>query len=144
MPYKNKGASRCHRRTFLSECFHKEPLTSEEPFCFTKDALWWKKVLQIIKKLRKRWFFKEPLTEWSKNGSSMASLEEPLFLRLYITSFQTSQLLFWVFFMFCQLSNCHAVKLHYNQLNTLYFYHSQPLFHSCQTSNMALHNRIYF
>ncbi len=34
------------------------------------------------KKLRKRRFFKEPLTEWffvePKNGSSMASIEEPL------------------------------------------------------------------
>ncbi len=28
---RNKGASRCHRRTFLSKWFHKEPLTSEEP-----------------------------------------------------------------------------------------------------------------
>ncbi len=41
---------RCHRRTFLSKWFHKEPLTSEEPFCFTKASLWWKKVLQIIKR----------------------------------------------------------------------------------------------
>ncbi len=47
---KNKGASWCHRRTFLSKWFHKEPLTSEEPFCFTKGSLWWKKVLQIIKR----------------------------------------------------------------------------------------------
>ncbi len=45
---KNKGASRW--RTFLSKWFHKEPLTSEEPFCFTKGSLWWKKVLQIIKR----------------------------------------------------------------------------------------------
>ncbi len=37
---KNKGASRCHRRTFLSKWFHKEPLTSEEP-------LWRKKFHQI-------------------------------------------------------------------------------------------------
>ncbi len=29
---------RCHRRTFLSKCSKKEPLTSEEPFCFTKVA----------------------------------------------------------------------------------------------------------
>ncbi len=28
---KNKGASRCHRITFLSKWFHKEALTSEEP-----------------------------------------------------------------------------------------------------------------
>ncbi len=47
---KNEGASRRHRRTFLSKWFHKEPLTSEEPFCFTKYYLWWKKVLQIIKR----------------------------------------------------------------------------------------------
>uniref|UniRef100_A0A672T0N9 G-protein coupled receptors family 2 profile 2 domain-containing protein n=1 Tax=Sinocyclocheilus grahami TaxID=75366 RepID=A0A672T0N9_SINGR len=44
------GASRCHRRTFLPKWFHKEPLTSEEPFCFTKGSLWQKKVLQIIKR----------------------------------------------------------------------------------------------
>ncbi len=25
---------------FLSKWFHKEPLTSEEPFCFTKCSLW--------------------------------------------------------------------------------------------------------
>jgi len=56
---KNKGASRCHRKTFLSKWFHKETLTSEESFCFTKLYLWWKKVLQIIKKVRK-----EILTEW--------------------------------------------------------------------------------
>ncbi len=47
---KNKGASRCHRRTYLSKWLHKEPLTSEEPFCFTKGSLWRKKVLQIIKR----------------------------------------------------------------------------------------------
>ncbi len=34
----------------LSKWFHKEPSTSEEPFCFTKGSLWWKKVLQIIKR----------------------------------------------------------------------------------------------
>ncbi len=58
---KNKDASRYHRRTFLSKWFHKESLTSEEPLCFTKDSLWWKKVLQIIKRqerdgsLKKLW-----------------------------------------------------------------------------------------
>ncbi len=36
--------------TCLSKWFHKEPLTSEEPFCFTKGSLWRKKVLQIIKR----------------------------------------------------------------------------------------------
>ncbi len=85
---KNKGASRCHRRIFLSNWFHKEPLTSEESFYFTKASLW-RKGSSDYKKLRKRWFFKEPLTELilcgTKNGSSMASLEEPfeapLFLR---------------------------------------------------------------
>ncbi len=42
------------------------------------------------KKVSKRWFFKEPLTEWflgTKKGSSMASLGEPfaapLFLRVF-------------------------------------------------------------
>ncbi len=39
---KNKGASRCHRRRFVSKWFHKEPLTS---FCFTKGSLRQKKVL---------------------------------------------------------------------------------------------------
>ncbi len=37
---KNKGASRCHGRTPLSKWFHKELLTSEEPFSFTKGFLW--------------------------------------------------------------------------------------------------------
>ncbi len=45
---KNKGASRCHRRTFLSKWFHKEPLTSEEHFCFTKDSLW-RKIFRLLK-----------------------------------------------------------------------------------------------
>ncbi len=36
----NKGSSQCHRRTFLSKWLDKEPLTSEEPFCFTKGYLW--------------------------------------------------------------------------------------------------------
>ncbi len=35
---------------FLTKWFHKEPLTSEESFCFTKGSLWQKKVLQIIKR----------------------------------------------------------------------------------------------
>ncbi len=47
---KNKGASGCHIRIFLSTWVHREPLTSEETFFFTKGYLWWKKVLQIIKK----------------------------------------------------------------------------------------------
>ncbi len=59
---KNKGASGCHIRPFLSTWVHKEPLTSEETFCFTKGYLWLKKVLQIIKKARKIWFFNEHLT----------------------------------------------------------------------------------
>ncbi len=58
---KNKAASWCHRRTFLSKWFNKEPLTSEEPFCFTKASLWWKKVLQNIKRCSlTEWFFVEP------------------------------------------------------------------------------------
>ncbi len=42
---KSKSASRCYRRTFLSKCFHKEPLISEEPF--TKGYLWRKMALHI-------------------------------------------------------------------------------------------------
>ncbi len=73
---KNKGASGCHIRPFLSTWVHKEPLTSEESFCFTKGYLWWKKVLQIIKKqgrygsLMNIW-----LVHWgTKNCYYMASL----------------------------------------------------------------------
>ncbi len=88
---KNKGASRCHRRTFLSKWFHKEPLTSEEPFCFTKGSLWWKEGSSDYKKVSKRWFFKEPLTEWFFMEPKMVLLwhrceepfEAPLFLRVY-------------------------------------------------------------
>ncbi len=43
---KNKDAI---EEPFLSKWYHEEPLTSEEPFCFTKASLWQKKVLQIIK-----------------------------------------------------------------------------------------------
>ncbi len=56
---------------FLSKWFHKEPLTSEEPFCFTKGSLWRKNVLQIIKK---REFFKEHLTEWFFHGVAVKNL----------------------------------------------------------------------
>ncbi len=52
--FRNKGASRCHRRTFLSKWFHKEPLTSEETFCFTKGSLWQKEGSSDYKKVRKR------------------------------------------------------------------------------------------
>ncbi len=76
---KNKGASRCQRRTFLSKWFHKEPLTPEEHFWFTKASLRWKKVLQIKKKVRKKWFF-TGIFDWmslcgTKNVFSMASLQ---------------------------------------------------------------------
>ncbi len=57
---KNKGASRCHRRTFLSKWFHKEPSTSGKTFCFTKM----KEGSSDYKKVSKRWLFKEALTEW--------------------------------------------------------------------------------
>ncbi len=62
---KNKGAARCHKITFLSKWFHKELLTSEEPFCFTKASLLRNKVLQIIKRSESdgsltEWFFVEP------------------------------------------------------------------------------------
>ncbi len=62
-PLKNKGASRCHKITFLSKWFHKEPLTSEEPFCFTQCFFVVKEGSSDYKKVRKRWFFEEPLTE---------------------------------------------------------------------------------
>ncbi len=53
---KHKGASRCYRRMFLSKWFHKESLTSEEPFCSTKAGS------SDYTKVRKRcsvteWFF---------------------------------------------------------------------------------------
>ncbi len=48
----NKGASRYHRRTFLSKWFHKESLTSEEPFCFTVFVA--KEGSSDYKKVRKR------------------------------------------------------------------------------------------
>ncbi len=38
--FQNEDASWCRRRTLLSKGFHKEPLTPEEPFCFTKGYLW--------------------------------------------------------------------------------------------------------
>ncbi len=51
------------RRTFLSKWFHKDPLSSEEPFCF-KSFFVVKEGSSDYKQVRKRWFFKEPLTEW--------------------------------------------------------------------------------
>ncbi len=59
---KNKGASRCHRIFFLYKWFHKEPLTSEEPY--NKRFFVAKEDSSDYKKVRMRWFFKEPLTEW--------------------------------------------------------------------------------
>ncbi len=57
---KNKGASRCHRITFLSKLFHKDPLT----FLFHKRFFVVKEGSSDYEKVRKRCFFKEPLTEW--------------------------------------------------------------------------------
>ncbi len=38
---KNKGTSQCHRIThFFLKWFHKEHLTSEEPFSLSKGSLW--------------------------------------------------------------------------------------------------------
>ncbi len=48
---------------FLSKWFHKEHLTSEEPL-FHKSYFVAKEGSSDYKKIRKRWFFKEPLTEW--------------------------------------------------------------------------------
>ncbi len=61
---KNKAASRCHRRTFLSKWLNKEALTSEEPL-FHKSFLVVKEGSSDYKKVRKRyslteWFFVEP------------------------------------------------------------------------------------
>ncbi len=74
---KNKAASqRCHRRSFFSKWFHKEPLTS---FCFFVA----KEGSSDYKKVKRRCFFKELVLCGTKNGSSMASLEAPLFLRMH-------------------------------------------------------------
>ncbi len=59
---KNKGASRCHGRTFLSKWFHKEPLTSEETV--SQKVFVVKEGSSDYKKVRKRcslteWFFVE-------------------------------------------------------------------------------------
>ncbi len=59
----NKGASRCHRITFFCNWFNKEPLTSEKPFC-SQSFFVVKEGSSDYKKVIKRWFFKEPLTEW--------------------------------------------------------------------------------
>ncbi len=48
------------------------------------------------KKVRKRWFFKEPLTEWFFAEPKMVLLwhrfEEPLFLRVYAAIFTFQEL----------------------------------------------------
>ncbi len=67
--------------------FHKEHLTSEEPFCFTKGYLC-EKVSSDYKKVRKRCFLKNLWLNgslWNQKGSFMASLEEP-FKHLYFKS----------------------------------------------------------
>ncbi len=43
---------------FLSKWFHKEPLKSEDRLFVAKEGS------SDYKKVRKRWFFKESLTEW--------------------------------------------------------------------------------
>ncbi len=81
---KNKGAPRCHRRAVLSKWFHKKTLRSEEPFCFTKDSLWCKKFIQIMKRQERD--FKEPLTEWFFVGPKIIllwHLLKDLFKHLY-------------------------------------------------------------
>ncbi len=90
----NKGASRYHRRTFLSKWFHKESLTSEESFCFT--VLWRKKVLQIIKS-KKEMFFKEPLTQWFYVEPKMVLLWlhcKNTFIFKHVESFHSTKVLF--------------------------------------------------
>ncbi len=69
------------KNLFLSKWFHKEPLTSEELFLFVA-----KEGSSDYKKVRRRWFFKEPLTEWFFVEPKMVLLwhrcEEP-FKHLY-------------------------------------------------------------
>ncbi len=84
---KNKGAL----RNVLSKWFHKEPLTSEEPFCFTNGSLWY------------------------QNCSSLASLEEhfeaPLFLRVY----------FFFFLYQCKLRECSLLAGMYPSVKCMTF-----------------------
>ncbi len=75
---------------FLYKWFHKEPLTSEEPY--NKRFFVAKEDSSDYKKVRTRWFFKEPLTEWffvEPKWFFMASLqklfEALLFLRLTLS-----------------------------------------------------------
>ncbi len=85
---KNKGASRCHRVTFLSKWFHKEPLTSD--LILFHKRFFVAKEVSDYKKVRKRWIFKEHLTEWFFVETKMVLLwhrfeepfEAPLFLRV--------------------------------------------------------------
>ncbi len=109
---KNKGASRCHIRTFLSKWFQKEPLTSEEPFCFTKGSLWRKKVLQIIKGKKelvlcgtKKWFF---------YGIAVKNLWSTFILRVYILD--ANGFVMFVPILLCTTSNSYnrkqKLKLH--------------------------------
>jgi len=70
----------------LSKWFHKELLTSKEPFWLFVV----KEGSSDFKKVRKRWFFKERLTEWFFAEPKMVLLrhlyeecfEAPLFLRV--------------------------------------------------------------
>ncbi len=81
------------RRTFfLSKWFHNELLTSEEPFCFTKGFFVAKEGSSDYKKVRKRWFFKEPLNEWFFVEPILC--EEP-FKHLYFEECMILALLTW-------------------------------------------------
>ncbi len=71
---KNKGASRCHRRTFLSKWFHKESFNIWRTFLCHKSFFVVKEGSSDYKKVRKRCFFEWMVLCGTKNGSSMASL----------------------------------------------------------------------
>ncbi len=58
----------------MSKWFYEEPLTSQEPFCLSNGSLWQNKVIQIIKKVRKRRLFKEHLTERFFYGIAVKNL----------------------------------------------------------------------
>ncbi len=64
---------------FLSKWFNKKALPSEEPFCFTKRLFVVKEGYSDYKKVRKRWIFKEPLSDRFIVETKMVLLCEELF-----------------------------------------------------------------
>ncbi len=91
---KNKGASRCHRRT-LSKWFHKD-FNIWRTFLFHKMLFVVKEGSSDYKKVRKRWFFKKPLSEWffvEPKMVPLASLEEPFVGPLFFVFLQVIKIL---------------------------------------------------